>query len=131
MRIPDIHLGLRCAVPEPAHRPSPSGSLSSLRSGNCRIPAASRGPRSGRSPDQHAERILAYLFITHDLAVVKEFAARTLVLQHGRIVEEGPSTDVCDRPRHEYTRRLVAAPVPDPQAQRARRQRRMALEAAS
>jgi peptide/nickel transport system ATP-binding protein len=68
----------------------------------------------------------AYLFITHDLAVVKEFAARTLVLQHGRIVEEGLSVDVCDRPRHGYTRRLVAAaPVPDPVLQRRRRQRRM------
>ncbi|MGP4047685.1 ABC transporter ATP-binding protein [Streptomyces sp. 2A115] len=72
----------------------------------------------------------AYLFITHDLAVVKEFADRTLVLQHGHIVEEGPSTDVCDRPQHEYTRRLVAAaPVPDPVLQRKRRQRRMEAEA--
>jgi ABC-type glutathione transport system ATPase component len=71
----------------------------------------------------------SYLFITHDLAVVKEFAARTLVLQHGRIVEEGPSTDVCDRPRHEYTRRLVAAaPVPDPVLQRRRRLRRTGVE---
>ncbi|WP_105974282.1 ABC transporter ATP-binding protein [Streptomyces geranii] len=74
----------------------------------------------------------AYLFITHDLAVVKEFAARTLVLQHGRIVEEGSSTDVCDRPKHEYTQRLVAsAPVPDPVLQRSRRQRRLELEATS
>lgn len=71
----------------------------------------------------------AYLFITHDLAVVKEFAARTLVLQEGRIVEEGPSAEVCDRPRHPYTQRLVAAaPVPDPVLQRARRRQR--LEAA-
>ncbi|MFF4357669.1 ABC transporter ATP-binding protein [Streptomyces sp. NPDC001604] len=74
----------------------------------------------------------AYLFITHDLAVVKEFAARTLVLQHGRIVEEGRSTDVCDRPRHEYTQRLVAAaPVPDPVLQRSRRQKRLELQATS
>ena len=72
----------------------------------------------------------AYLFITHDLAVVKEFAARTLVLQNGRIVEEGPSADVCDRPRHAYTRRLVAAaPVPDPVLQRRRRQQRTEVEA--
>lgn len=68
----------------------------------------------------------AYLFITHDLAVVKEFAARTLVLQPGRIVEEGRSVDVCDRPRHEYTRRLVAA-VPDPDLQRVRRQQRLGV----
>jgi len=72
----------------------------------------------------------SYLFITHDLAVVKEFAARTLVLQQGRIVEEGPSADVCDRPRHEYTRRLVAAaPVPDPVLQRRRREQRLEVEA--
>ncbi|MEU0671963.1 ATP-binding cassette domain-containing protein [Streptomyces sp. NPDC006172] len=72
----------------------------------------------------------AYLFITHDLAVVKEFAARTLVLQHGRIVEEGSSGDVCVRPQHEYTRRLVAAaPVPDPILQRTRRRQRTEAEA--
>lgn len=72
----------------------------------------------------------AYLFITHDLAVVKQFAARTLVLQHGRIVEEGASADVCDRPQHEYTRRLVAAaPVPDPVLQRRRREQRREVEA--
>jgi ABC-type oligopeptide transport system ATPase subunit len=61
--------------------------------------------------------------------VVREFAARTLVLQRGRIVEEGPSAQVCDRPRHEYTRRLVAAvPVPDPDLQRRRREQRLAKE---
>ncbi|MEU6914289.1 ABC transporter ATP-binding protein [Streptomyces olindensis] len=74
----------------------------------------------------------AYLFITHDLAVVKEFAARTLVLQQGRIVEEGPSAEVCERPRHPYTRRLVAAaPVPDPVLQRRRRQERTDARAAT
>ncbi|KDN73482.1 ATP-binding cassette domain-containing protein [Streptomyces olindensis] len=74
----------------------------------------------------------AYLFITHDLAVVKEFAARTLVLQRGRIVEEGPSAEVCERPRHAYTRRLVAAaPVPDPVLQRRRRQERTDMRAAT
>jgi hypothetical protein len=52
------------------------------------------------------------------------------VLQHGRIVEEGSSVDVCDRPEHEYTRRLVAAaPVPDPELQRVRRQRRLEVKA--
>ena len=68
----------------------------------------------------------SYLFITHDLAVVKEFATRTIVLEHGRIVEEGPSRVVCDKPRHEYTRKLVAAaPVPDPHLQRRRREQRL------
>ncbi|WP_226967233.1 ABC transporter ATP-binding protein [Streptomyces phaeolivaceus] len=56
------------------------------------------------------------------------------MLQHGRIVEEGRSIDVCDRPRHTYTQRLVAAapvPNPDPDPQRSRRKRRSAVEAAS
>jgi len=70
----------------------------------------------------------AYLFITHDLAVVKEFADRVIVLEKGRIVEEGRSVDVCDHPAHPYTRRLVAsAPVPDPLLQRRRREERLAL----
>jgi ABC-type glutathione transport system ATPase component len=70
----------------------------------------------------------SYLFITHDLAVVREFAARTMVLCRGRIVEEGPSRQVCDKPRHEYTRQLVAAaPVPDPHLQRQRREQRLSL----
>lgn len=69
----------------------------------------------------------AYLFITHDLAVVKQFADRTIVLEQGRIVEEGRSVDVCDRPEHPYTQRLVAAaPVPDPRLQQQRREQRLA-----
>jgi ABC-type glutathione transport system ATPase component len=74
---------------------------------------------------------VSYLFITHDLAVVRQFADRTIVLQNGRIVEEGSSSDVCERPQHPYTQRLVAAaPVPDPRLQRERRERRNALAAA-
>lgn len=70
---------------------------------------------------------VAYLFITHDLAVVREFAHRTIVLETGEIVEEGTSEQVCDSPRHPYTQRLVAAaPVPDPVLQRQRREARLA-----
>ncbi len=69
----------------------------------------------------------AYLFITHDLAVVREFADRTIVLEKGVIVESGNSVDVCERPQHPYTQRLVAAaPVPDPRMQKIRREERLA-----
>jgi peptide/nickel transport system ATP-binding protein len=69
---------------------------------------------------------VSYLFITHDLAVVREFADRAIVLEQGTIVEEGPSRQLCDAPQHEYTRKLIAAaPVPDPRLQRERRERRL------
>ncbi|MBN9605359.1 MAG: ABC transporter ATP-binding protein [Actinomycetales bacterium] len=77
-----------------------------------------------------AEFGVAYLFITHDLAAVREFADRVAVLEAGRIVETGPSRTVCDAPEHPYTRRLVAAaPVPDPVLQRQRRAARLAAAA--
>ncbi|MEV3984321.1 ABC transporter ATP-binding protein [Nonomuraea sp. NPDC049758] len=49
------------------------------------------------------------LFITHDLAVVRQVAARTVVLLKGAVVEEGTTSAVLDAPGHDYTRRLVAA----------------------
>ena len=64
----------------------------------------------------------ACLFISHDLAVVDELCDRIVVLQHGRVVEEGARTRVLREPRHPYTRALIAAaPVPDPVAQAERR----------
>ncbi|GAA2232192.1 ABC transporter ATP-binding protein [Herbiconiux moechotypicola] len=69
----------------------------------------------------------AALFISHDLAVVDLLADRIAVLHRGRLVEEGPGAEVLERPRHEYTRRLIASlPVPDPVEQA---QRRAALAA--
>ncbi|GAB2463389.1 dipeptide ABC transporter ATP-binding protein [Xylanimonas ulmi] len=64
----------------------------------------------------------ACLFVSHDLAVVDLLADRIAVLYHGRLVEEGTGEQVLGAPREEYTRRLLASlPIPDPQAQRARR----------
>jgi microcin C transport system ATP-binding protein len=52
---------------------------------------------------------LGYLFISHDLRVVRALAHRIVVLRHGRVVEEGPADQVLARPRHDYTRALMAA----------------------
>ena len=50
-----------------------------------------------------------YLFITHDLSVVKFFSDRIMVMEQGRIVEQGPSDQLFAHPRHPYTQRLLAA----------------------
>ena len=64
----------------------------------------------------------AFLFITHDLAVVRDFASRVIVLRDGRIVETGTAQEICENPKNQYTQELVAsAPVPDPILQRERR----------
>jgi len=52
---------------------------------------------------------LSYLFISHDLAVVRAMADHILVMKDGRLVEEGSPDDVMDHPRQDYTRRLMAA----------------------
>jgi len=70
----------------------------------------------------------AAVFISHDLAVVERVSTTVAVLRAGHLVETGPATSVLTHPRHDYTRRLVAAlPIPDPVAQRARRQATAAL----
>ena len=71
--------------------------------------------------DLQRARGLAYLFIAHDLAVVRQLAHRIAVMYFGRIVELAPAEDVIHRPRHPYTQALLSAvPVPDPARQRAR-----------
>jgi peptide/nickel transport system ATP-binding protein len=65
--------------------------------------------------DLQAARNLAFLFITHDLAVVRYFATRVAVMYLGRIVEEGPTERIFTAPRHPYTKALLASvPSLDP-----------------
>ena len=64
---------------------------------------------------------LSYLFISHDLAVIRHVSDRVAVLYRGQLMETGTVADVCERPTHPYTRALLAAaPLPDPAMQRAR-----------
>ena len=55
------------------------------------------------------EKGLSYLFISHDLKVVRALCHRVMVMQHGRIVEQGPVAEVLVSPRTDYTKRLVRA----------------------
>jgi peptide/nickel transport system ATP-binding protein len=65
---------------------------------------------------------VAYLFISHNLSVIRWLADRTAVMYLGRIVEEGPTERVYAQPAHPYTESLLSAvPVPDPVVQRGRR----------
>jgi oligopeptide transport system ATP-binding protein len=61
--------------------------------------------------DLQARHGLSYLFISHDLAVVRAVADRVMVMKDGRVVEQGPTEAIFETPREEYTRRLVAAAV--------------------
>jgi ABC-type glutathione transport system ATPase component len=65
--------------------------------------------------DLRREQQLAYLFISHDLGVVRALADRVVVMYQGCVVEAGSADAVFNHPDHEYTQRLLAAtPVPDP-----------------
>lgn len=75
---------------------------------------------------------LGYLFIAHDMAVVEFLAQRVVVLNRGRIVEQGPTTEVLRNPQAHYTRVLMAAsPVPDPDEQARRRKAWQELKASA
>jgi peptide/nickel transport system ATP-binding protein len=64
---------------------------------------------------------LTYVFISHDLAVVRLFAADLAVMYRGRIVERGPAHEVFANPQDDYTRKLLAAVLlPDPRSERRR-----------
>lgn len=71
---------------------------------------------------------VAYLFVTHDLAVVRHVSHRVAVMYRGEIVEYGDGDRVTSEPQHPYTQRLfMAAPVPDPDKQEERRAARKAF----
>ncbi|KAB0677222.1 ABC transporter ATP-binding protein [Aureimonas leprariae] len=71
--------------------------------------------------DLRREFGLAMLFVAHDLSVVEYLCDEVVVMYLGRVMERGPSRDVYRRPRHPYTKALIAtAPVPDPAARRER-----------
>ncbi|WP_417512294.1 ATP-binding cassette domain-containing protein [Microbacterium sp.] len=72
--------------------------------------------------DLRAGKDLGYLFIAHDMAVVEFLAQRVIVLNRGKLVEEGATLEVMRKPKQHYTRVLMAAsPVPDPDEQARRR----------
>ncbi len=80
--------------------------------------------------DLQRETGVAYLFVSHDLSVVRHISHRVAVVYKGDIVETGPAADVTSKPEHPYTQRLLlAAPVADPLEQQQRRaERRRLLE---
>jgi len=71
---------------------------------------------------------VAYLFISHDLSVIRHISHRVAVVYHGEVVEQGDVDKVTTAPDHPYTQRLLlASPVPDPIAQARRRAERQAV----
>jgi peptide/nickel transport system ATP-binding protein len=65
---------------------------------------------------------LTYLFVAHDIGVIRHVSDRIAVMHEGKIVEQGPADHVCEQPSDPYTKTLLAAvPIPDPRESRARR----------
>jgi oligopeptide transport system ATP-binding protein len=73
--------------------------------------------------DLQRELGLTYVFVAHDIGIVRHVSDRIAVMHEGKIVEEGPADRVCEQPRDPYTKQLLAAvPIPDPREARARRE---------
>lgn len=79
-----------------------------------------------------AESDLSYLFISHDLSVVREISHRILVMYLGSVVEMADRDDLFKNPQHPYTRQLISAvPIPDPQIEKSRKRLRLKGEMTS
>jgi oligopeptide transport system ATP-binding protein len=73
--------------------------------------------------DLQDELGLTYLFVAHDIGVVRHISDRIAVMFKGKIVEQGSADEVCERPKDDYTKKLLAAvPIPDPRESREQRQ---------
>ncbi|HVQ59947.1 MAG TPA: ATP-binding cassette domain-containing protein [Solirubrobacterales bacterium] len=73
--------------------------------------------------DLQDELGLTYLFVAHDIGVVRHISDRIAVMNEGKIVEQGSADQVCEHPTDPYTKKLLAAvPIPDPRESRARRE---------
>lgn len=72
---------------------------------------------------------VTYLFISHDLAMVKHVSDRIIVMYLGHIVESAPAEDIYDNPLHPYTKSLMdAIPIPDPKIEKERKQKRSQIK---
>ncbi|WP_306260072.1 ABC transporter ATP-binding protein [Pararhizobium sp. IMCC21322] len=79
-----------------------------------------------------AESDLSYLFISHDLSVVREISHRILVMYLGSVVEMADRDDLFKNPQHPYTRQLISAvPIPDPKIEKSRKRLRLKGELTS
>ena len=114
---------LRRPAPAHLHRPGAGGAAAAHRGGRERLglDVSVKAQVVNLMLELQAEFGLAFLFISHDMAVVERVSHRVAVMYLGEIVEMGPRAAVFGNPRHPYTQRLLAAvPVPDPARRGAR-----------
>ena len=80
-----------------------------LRQGQCLIATVQDALSDSDLRDLQRAHSLAYIFISHDLAVVRALSDEIMVMKSGKVVERGTAEEIFDRPREEYTRDLIAA----------------------